>query len=176
MKKSLLQPWQTVALAAAIAVLAACEPGPPKPKASSAAAVTPAVAIGASPLYELKSSLGSYPSTSNVNFLEQGVLAQRLRAMLGKDYPTLLANLRTVGPLQAEGERWFITGNRPHEGGLEMAAVVIDAPNDAVRVWMLHEGQVTEYQAPQQPAVPWPQAVLALQQQWGGTARAPRAL
>ena len=116
----------------------------------------------AAPLGELKQYVGTYPSDSNVSFLEQGVLAERLKQMLGKDYSTLLANLRTVSPLSEEGERWFITGNRPHEGGTEAAAVVVDAAKNAVRVWMLHEGKVTEYRDPSHIDVPWPAEVQVM--------------
>lgn len=116
----------------------------------------------ASPLGALKQYVGTYPSDSNVSFLEQGVLADRLKRMLGKDYVDLLANLRTVSPLMQDGERWFITGNRPHEGGIEAAAVVVDAAKNAVRVWMLHKGKVTEYQDPSHINVPWPQDVQTM--------------
>lgn len=116
----------------------------------------------ASPLGALKQYVGTYPSDSNVSFLEQGVLADRLKLMLGKDYALLLANMRTVSPLTQEGGRWFITGNRPHEGGSEAAAVVVDAAKNAVRVWMLHEGKVSEYQDPAHIDVPWPQEVQTM--------------
>lgn len=116
----------------------------------------------ASPLGELKQYVGTYPSDSNVSFLEQGVLAERLKQLLGKDYSTLLANLRTVSPLTEDGGRWFITGSRPHEGGTEAAAVVVDAAKNAVRVWMLHEGKVTEYQDPSHISVPWPAEVQTM--------------
>lgn len=116
----------------------------------------------ASPLGELKSYVGTYPSDSNMSFLEQGVLAERLKQMLGKDYATLLTNLRTIGPLTEDAGRWFITGNRPHEGGKEAAAVLVDAAQNAIRVWMLHEGQVKEYQDPPQAKLPWPQDVQTM--------------
>ena len=123
---------------------------------------TAAPTTDASPLGELKQYVGTYPSDSNVSFLEQGVLADRLKHMLGKDYATLLSNLRTVSPLTEDAGRWFITGNRPHEGGNEMAAVVVDAAKNAVRVWMLHEGKVTEYLDPLNAHVPWPQDVQTM--------------
>lgn len=116
----------------------------------------------ASPLGALKAYVGTYPSDGNVSFLEQGVLAQRLKQVLGKDYATLLANLRTVSPLTEDAGRWFITGNRPHAGGTEAAAVVVDPQHNAVRVWMLHEGQVTQYQDPTHVNVPWPADVQTM--------------
>jgi len=198
MKKALLSPWHTVCLITVVGVLAACEPAPPSPKASTAApapdlpksssANTDAVqgleadaalvaqsaekaqdlpstavpSVDASPLGELKQYVGTYPSDSNMSFLEQGVLAERLKRMLGKDYSTLLNNLRTVSPLTEDAGRWFITGNRPHEGGKEMAAVVVDAAKNAVRVWMLHEGKVREYVDPSTANIPWPREVQTM--------------
>lgn len=116
----------------------------------------------ASPLGELRPYVGTHPSDSNMSFLEQGVLAERLKQMLGKDYATLLSNLRAVGPLTEDAGRWFITGNRPHEGGKEAAAVLIDAPQNAIRVWMLHEGKVKEYQDPPKANMPWPSDVQTM--------------
>ncbi len=125
----------------------------------------------ASPLAELRSYVGTYPSDSNVSFLEQGVLAERLKQLLGKDYPTLLANMRTVGPLTEDRGRWFITGNRPHEGGAEAAAIVVDAAQNAVRVWILHESATREFLDPPGASVPWPQDVQTLM---GNHAAAPK--
>jgi hypothetical protein len=130
-----------------------------------------APAESASPLGELKQYVGTYPSDSNVSFLEQGVLADRLKLMLGKEYSTLLSNLRTVSPLTEEDGRWYITGNRPHEGGTEAAAVVVDAAQNAVRVWMLHEGKVSEYRDPSHTSVPWPKDVQTMQDNQKGTSQ-----
>lgn len=116
----------------------------------------------ASPLGELRSYVGTYPSDSNVSFLEQGVLAERLKRLLGKEYGTLLTNMRTVSPLAEDAGRWFITGNHPHEGGKEAAAIVVDAAQNAIRVWMLHEGKVSQYQDPIHVTVPWPRDVQTM--------------
>lgn len=137
------------------------------------AAATPISSLQASPLSSLREYVGTYPSDSNVSFLEQGVLAERLKQLMGKDYSTLLANLRTVSPLTADAGRWFITGNRPHEGGTEAAAVVVDAAQNAVRVWMLHEGKSTEYQDPSQVNVPWPVDVQTMLNNQKGAALKP---
>ena len=163
MKKRLLKPWQTLAVLTAAGVLAACDPAaPPAPKAT-AASPTAAVPAARSALYSLQSYVGNYPSDSQVNFLEQGALAQRLKQLLGNQYVVFLTNMRTVGPLQEDVGRWFITGNRPHEGGVESAAVVVDPQQNALRVWMLHEGRQSEYQDPPGAYVAWPAEVRTLQ-------------
>lgn len=166
--------WRLPVALAVAGTLAACEPSSPKPESAATppAAGTEAVAAApaasapqqgsASPLASLRAHVGAYPHDGQVNFLEQGALAERLQQLLGKDYPTLLANMRTVGPLTEDQGRWFITGNRPHEGGAEAAAIVVDAAQNAVRVWMLHEGAAREFLDPQGAAVPWPQDVQTL--------------
>lgn len=138
--------------------------------AAPAARVVPAPAsvhaaklgkVAQSDLVALRGYVGSYPHGS-YNFLEQGPLAVRLQRMLGEQYPVLLANLRTVSPLEEEQGRWFISGNRPHEGGAEVAAIVVDAAQNAVRVWLLHDGRQQEFVDPSGAQVPWPQEVQTL--------------
>lgn len=160
--------WQSVCLIGAACMLAACKPAPSASQ-SGAAAPAPAPApqtqvnaAAVADLAELKPYVGAYPSDSNVSFLEEGVLAERLKRLLGPDYSTLLMNLRTVSPLMDDAGRWFITGNRPHEGGVEEAAVVVDSAQNAVRVWMLHGGQVREWVDPAGAQVPWPQDVQTM--------------
>lgn len=180
---------QVGGLIALVAALSACEPTPPQPKLGSAPvdsspavnapaktdavqglqadAATVAQSDGASPgaapatasaLNELKAYVGTYPS-DQISFLEQGALADRLKPMLGAAYPVLLTNLRTASPLTEDQGRWFITGNRPHEGGSESAAVVVDAAQNAVRVWLQHDGQIQEFLDPPGVTVAWPQDV-----------------
>lgn len=133
-----------------------------KPVPKSPAAETPATA--GAPLESLASladSVGQYPYDAD-NYLEQGVLAARLRALLGAEYPVLLANMRTVSPLTAADGLWYITGNRPHEGGVEAAAVVIDPRQNALRVWLLNAGQAQEFIDPPAAQIPWPREVQTL--------------
>jgi len=133
-----------------------------KPVPTAPAADAPATA--GAPLESLASlapSVGQYPYDAD-NYLEQGVLAARLRALLGAEYPVLLANMRTVSPLTAADGLWFITGNRPHEGGVEAAAVVIDPRQNALRVWLLNAGQSQEFIDPPAAQVPWPKDVQTL--------------
>lgn len=189
MKKAMLRPWQTVCIMTVAGVLTACKPSPPTEVAIPIPAVQPesetAVAadvvqtpngdallvvestvaappIAAESLASLQQYVGTYPSDNQSSFLEQGVLAERLKQQLGADYANFLLNMRTVSPLTQDGTVWFITGNRPHEGGMEEAAVVIDAPHNAIRVWMLHEGKVKEWLDPAGAQVPWPQDVQTM--------------
>lgn len=190
MKKAILRPLQVAGVLMVAGVLVACKPSvpteiavpvqatPPVEAASvaveavngmngNAVAVTESVVVAENStvpdgLASLQQYVGTYPSDSQVSFLEQGVLAERLKQMLGADYANFLLNMRTVGPLTQDGMVWFITGNRPHEGGMEEAAVVIDAPQNAIRVWMLHEGKVNEWITPVGAQVPWPTDVQTM--------------
>ena len=116
---------------------------------------------GEAELQSLVSLLGKYPQ-DGTKYLEQGVLAERLKALLGRRYDALLLNLQTVSPLNKEGELWSITGNRQHEGGTEAAAVVIDPARNAIRVWLLNRGTQTVYTDLPQGDIPWTESVNKL--------------
>lgn len=189
---SVIVSLRTTVAVAAVLLLAACEPKPPEPKTSLPAAeaveavtaataavilqdapVPPLPALEAfeqEPLSSLQDLVGKYPY-DDINYLEQGVLAARLRALLGERYPLLLANMRTVSPLTADGGLWFITGNRPHEGGAEAAAVVIDPRQNALRVWLLSAGRSHEFIDPPSAVIPWPKEVQTLLRNQGRPAQ-----
>lgn len=94
----------------------------------------------------LQSQVGRSPADGN-DFLRNGPLADRLRGLLGPtNYPVLLDNMGVSTPLRQEGALLYITGNRPHQGDTEAAAVVIHPANDAVRVWLLTGGEEWDVQ------------------------------
>lgn len=150
-------PLSTADVTSTAAVILSDKPVPKTPAAE-------APASAGAPLESLATlapSVGQYPYDAD-NYLEQGVLAARLRALLGAEYPVLLANMRTVSPLTAAGGLWFITGNRPHEGGVEAAAVVIDPRQNALRVWLINAGASQEFIDPPAAQIPWPKDVQTL--------------
>lgn len=149
--------------------LAGCEPTPPKPVAAQRAAPawpTAAAAATAVPspatLAGLRPLVGSYPG-ERTDYLREGALAVRLQRLMGGDYAVLLANLGTSGPLVQDGSVLYITGNKPHEGGDEQAAVVVDTAQNALRVWLVHGGREQELRDPPALQVDWPADVLTLQ-------------
>ena len=150
-------PLTTADVSATAAVILSDKPVPTSPAANAPATAGAPL----EPLASLSESVGQYPYDAD-NYLEQGVLAARLRALLGTQYPLLLANMRTVSPLTAADGLWYITGNRPHEGGVEAAAVVIDPRQNALRVWLLNAGQVQEFIDPPAAQIPWPKDVQTL--------------
>lgn len=182
---SMLSPLHTGAvLCAAMLMLAACDPrspSVPQPKAETtltapqAEPVSPsapsaeAAATTEPVLSGLSQYLGQYPS-DGVNYLEQGALAERLKSLLGPRYPTLLANMRTVGPLSEEGALWSIVGLRPHEGGSEIGAVVIDPQRNVLRVLLVTAGVPSEFSDAQGAPVEWPPSVQTTLQNLGKNA------
>ncbi|MDH1702998.1 hypothetical protein [Comamonas terrigena] len=147
--------------------LAGCEPTQPKPVAQDAAPALPtaaqqgpAVAPPAT-LAGLRPLVGSYPG-ERADYLRQGALAERLQRLLGDDYAVLLTNLGTSGPLVQEGDLIYITGNKPHEGGDEQAAVVVDPGQNALRVWLVHAGQERDWRDPASITLDWPRDVRTM--------------
>lgn len=149
-------------------MLLGCEPTPPKPVAQYATPAMPTAALRAAPvaspasLAGLRPLVGSYPG-ERTDYLRQGALAQRLQRLLGADYPVLLTNLGISGPLVQDGSLLYITGNKPHDGGDEQAAVVVDTAQNALRVWLVHAGKARELQDPASLEVAWPADVLTMQ-------------
>lgn len=163
-------------LSACVLALAACDSRQAQPVAEAvdAAPAAPAhaqpdpaieqvripyVAPSAEPgLDSLGGLVGTYRH-DGVDFLQQGVLATRLKSLLGGRYGVLLDNLGTSGPLQKEGELLSMSGNRPHQGGEEMAAIVIDPARNGLRVWLLSQGHQTVFTDVEGDDIAWPPEV-----------------
>ena len=175
-----------LALAAA-ALLAACDktksPSPTTAPAADAAAAMPhaeakfeepaATAQVQASSSEIKQvngeeSLGSLAALEGkyrwdgVDYLKEGVLAQRLKTLLGDQYETVLKNLETVGPLEAQDGELYVFGNRQHQGGEESAAIVINPERNGLRIWLLSAGQQTVFTDVDGEAIRWPESVQTL--------------
>ncbi|CAM4161767.1 Lipoprotein [Comamonas aquatilis] len=109
-------------------------------------------------LASMAMQVGKYHS-EGLDYLKEGVLAKRLKALLGEQYATLLENLGTSGPLEQHGQLLSLTGNRPHQGGDESAAIVIDPARNGLRVWLQHQGQQTVFTDVEGDAIAWPEPV-----------------
>ncbi|TYK68411.1 hypothetical protein FSY59_22720 [Comamonas sp. Z3] len=97
-----------------------------------------------------------------VDYVQDGVLAERLKTLMGHQYDTLLKNLQTLGPLEPSACLLYVMGNRQHQGGEEMAAVVIDPVRNGLRVWLLSEGKQTVFTDVDGADIPWPSAVQSM--------------
>ena len=110
-------------------------------------------------LDSLKPLQGKY-RWDGVDYVKDGVLAQRLKTLMGgSQYETLLKNLQALGPLEPSAGLLYVMGNRQHQGGEEMAAVVIDPVRNGLRVWLLSEGRQTVFTDVDGADIPWPSAV-----------------
>ena len=150
--------------------LLGCEPAPPKPVAQTQAPVLATASHRSAPvaspasLKALDALVGTYPG-ERTDYLREGALAVRLQQLLGDRYATVLSNLGTSGPLTREGDVLYISGNRPHMGGEEAAAIAIDTHANALRVWLLHDGRSQDVTDPAAAHVQWPSDVQQMQTQ-----------
>ena len=127
-----------VLLLAAFALLSACQSSPQGGVVSAT--------HQAQAWQQLDRQVGHYRSDGD--FLQQGLMAERLRQLTGASYPIVLRNLQVAGPLRKEGQVFYVTGNRQHEGGINAAAVALDASSQTLRVWLLHEGRAIVMEDP----------------------------
>lgn len=109
-------------------------------------------------LSELRRHVGQYPR--DIYLWGHPLLAQRLHALLGDKHQTFLENMRVQGPLTEENGLLFVTGNKPHEGGVDMAVFLADPVNDKLQVW-LSSGGVAESFSEAETPLPDPPSVLA---------------
>lgn len=174
MKKSRWIPaLQLAVVMAAVTALSACDKAPTEVPVPKVETVTESVVVESVPtntqeqpvLTEelLAQSVGTYPNDGNTSYLEVGPLAERLKALLGDEkYKVLLLNMDVASPLAKDGDRYFVTGNRQHQGGEEMAAIVADPSQNALRVLLVTEGKSHVFQDPEQVNVPWPADVQTM--------------
>lgn len=96
----------------------------------------------------LAAMVGHYPgsySEDNIDLFDKGAIAAALRALLGDKMAVLEENLSTVGPLERQGNLYYIYGNAPHRGGEDQAYVLIDSAKRAVQVGLWEQGKLTVY-------------------------------
>ena len=121
---------------------------------------------GEESLASLKSMEGKY-RWDGVDYLKTGVLAERLKALTGQYYETVLKNLETVGPLETQENMLTVFGNRQRMGGEESAGVVIDPARNGLRIWLLTQGKQIVFTDVDGLDIPWPkdmQTLIANQQ------------
>jgi uncharacterized membrane protein len=103
-----------------------------------AAAGVPPGGYGDAPLNELTRFLGTRPDTAGM--WSQAALAPRLAALLGAKEKTLLEHLHVRSPLMWDGRVFYVTGNKPQQGGIDMAAFVADPATDTINVILVTGG------------------------------------
>lgn len=116
---------------------------------------------GEEALASLKSMEGKY-RWDGVDYLKTGVLAERLKALTGKHYETLLRNLETVGPLETQDNMLTVFGNRQRMGGEEAAGVVIEPARNGLRIWLLTDGKQIVFTDVDGADIQWPKDMQAM--------------
>ncbi len=132
-------------LAAALALAACGKPATPEEPASApapAAASQPAP-VAAVDWSSLEALADKYPSDTKL--LEASAVTPTLEALLGAKFETLKTNMQTQSPLQRDGGLLYTSGNKQHEGGVNMAYVLIDPKAKAVEVGLWEGGKLTVY-------------------------------
>lgn len=112
----------------------------------------------------LPTLVGRYPGSgdqSNIDLIGTGPVADAIRGRLGTKVLTLGKRLSPVSPLQRQGSLYWVTGNAPHQGGVEQAYVLLDASRRAVQVGLWEKGKLTVY-APTSGRLSVPQDIAKL--------------
>jgi hypothetical protein len=117
-------------------------PPPPRPEAAVAVQGIPAE------WNNLAGLVGKYPgeySNDNIDIFDKGAVAASLKTLLGPKMPVFQTNLSTVSPLQRAGRYFYLSGNAPHQGGVEQAYLMIDPTRREVQVGLWERGKLTVY-------------------------------
>ena len=94
--------------------------------------------FGSAPLDELKRFTGTYPHT--VHLWKRPVIRKRLEALLGTKLTAFLDNMKVQSPLMKDGGVFYVTGNKPHQGGLDNAVFLADPALDTLAVILFVNG------------------------------------
>ena len=103
---------------------------------------TPAPQAGPK-LAVLREQVGKYPR--DIQLFESEPLHARLVALLGDQYPTLVENFGTQGPLSADGPVLYAIGNKPHAAGDEQAILLIDVDRDVLNVKLMNAEEMQDF-------------------------------
>ena len=117
-------------------------PPPPQPEAAVEVQGIPA------DWNNLASLVGKYPreySKDNIDIFGKGTVAAALKTLLGPKMAVFQRNLSAVTPLQRAGRYFYVSGNAPHQGGVEQAYLMIDPARREVQVGLWERGKLTVY-------------------------------
>lgn len=94
----------------------------------------------------LASLVGKYPgeySKDNIDIFDNGAVAAALKSLLGPKMAVFRTNLSAVSPLRRAGRYFYLSGNAPHQGGVEQAYLMIDPTRREVQVGLWERGKLT---------------------------------
>jgi uncharacterized membrane protein len=99
--------------------------------------------FGNAPLEELNRYTGAYPRT--VQLWRDGAIQKRLEALLGPTMTTFLDNMKVQSPLMKDDGVFYVTGNKPHRGGLDNAFFLADSASDTLAVILFVNGSRRDF-------------------------------
>lgn len=112
---------------------------------SAIAILKPASKIGSEKSWQaLENKVGSYPA--EIGLYQTGAVAEALRQLLGSKFAVFQQNMQVSGPLSRD-QLLFVSGNKPHEGGREMAYLLLDPPSRQLEVGLIEQGRLTVYRS-----------------------------
>jgi uncharacterized membrane protein len=94
--------------------------------------------FGDAPLDELNPFKGTYPHT--VHLWDEPVIHKRLNDLLGTSMNTFRENMKAQSPLMRDTGVFYVTGNKPHQGGLDNAVFLADPASDTLVVILYVKG------------------------------------
>lgn len=137
------------------ATVATPEPATPaRPAAAMSAPAAPGTStiMVATPLpsrldwNNLPSQVGKYQN--QIDLFEHGPISVELKELLGDSLPVLRRNLEVAGPLQKDGDTYYMTGNAPHQGGMDQAYLLISPAQKGLEVGIWQNGKLSTWKTP----------------------------
>ena len=107
----------------------------------------------------LTSLVGKYPgeySKDNIDIFDKGGVAAALKTLLGPKMAVFQKNLSVASPLERAGRYFYLSGNAPHQGGIEQAYLLIDSTRREVQVGLWERGKLTVYSPASGTRLPLP--------------------
>lgn len=139
------QPADNAAVAAANDAVAAANAA----EAAAANAVDAsnvATPVDVSSWAALDSAVGKYPR--DLKLWDNSVLVAPMKALLKDDYDDFVERVQVSGPLSKEGGVFFVTGNKPHEGGSDAAYMLADPATQRIEVGIWDDGKLKAFNSP----------------------------
>jgi hypothetical protein len=96
----------------------------------------------------LESQIGKYPMETGL--YDDSPVSAALQRLLGNKFETFKTNMKVSGPLLKD-RVFYVTGNKPHEGGSEAAYLLIDVDAHRLEVGLWENGRLTIYKDSGEP-------------------------
>lgn len=93
---------------------------------------------------QLEAKVGSYPA--DIGLYQKGAVAEALRRLLGEKMPVFLQNMQVSSPL-GKDQLLFVSGNKPHQGGEDMAYLLLDPASKQLEVGLIEQGKLSVYRS-----------------------------